>query len=346
VSRDVDLDRLADFVGGALDGTPDAADVRHLIATDERWAESYEVLVAADATMRMELGALGAPEDAADPMPPDVVSRLDRAIRDVPAIHAVPDLPADTRVDTPAGASVSSPARRTVVGFDRERRRPARMALAAAAAILVCGAGSIFAMPYLSGGSSDSGQSTAGAGLADRSDPRQPAPAGGAVSGLDAGGFAVAAVPVVASGSDYRPDTLASIPRFALSADASQPASSSDSGKVPNAATSREYGPSRPAPLNPADVPAELGRLLVPAALQACVRAIVAGYGGQAMVADYARFQGRPALTVLLAGASVGGAVAGGTAAGGTAASTLAVVVGAACGSSGTATDELYHAVV
>jgi hypothetical protein len=76
MSHSVDPDRLADFVGGALDGTPDDEAVRELVSSDDAWADAYASLVAADALVRVELRELGGPV----PIPVDVVKKLDRAL--------------------------------------------------------------------------------------------------------------------------------------------------------------------------------------------------------------------------------------------------------------------------
>jgi len=110
---DADLDRLADFVGGALDGTPEADDVRRLVSTDTVWAEAYASLVTAEAAVRDELGALGA---EALVVPPDVQERLEAALA-----AAVTAPPADAPVVDLARAREA-----------RRRRRPTRSRVPAA----------------------------------------------------------------------------------------------------------------------------------------------------------------------------------------------------------------------
>jgi len=80
---EVDLDRLADYVGGALDGTPDAEAVRELVSTDDTWAEAYASLVAADALVRRDLRAYAA--EPAPPVPPEIGRRLDQALAEAAA---------------------------------------------------------------------------------------------------------------------------------------------------------------------------------------------------------------------------------------------------------------------
>jgi hypothetical protein len=132
---EVDLDRLADYVGGALDGTPDAEAVRELVSSDDAWAEAYASLVAADALVRVELRALG----GLVPVPVDVVKRLDRAL-------AQPAVPTATvhRLDA------------------RHRWRKAAIGLsAAAAAIVIIGLATVGVLRGMHGvASSDSAGST------------------------------------------------------------------------------------------------------------------------------------------------------------------------------------------
>ena len=72
--------------------------------------------------------------------------------------------------------------------------------------------------------------------------------------------------------------------------------------------------------------PEDLGRLNDPVALRGCLAAIVAVHGGTPSVVDYARFEGRPALVVILVGTGA----------------RRVVVVGPQCGVAGPA--EIYTA--
>src|SRR5687767_1509067 len=74
MSEAVDLDRLADFVGGALDGTADAAEVRRLITDDPAWAAAYTDLVTALDAVADDLVAYAAHRPT---LPTDVAARLD-----------------------------------------------------------------------------------------------------------------------------------------------------------------------------------------------------------------------------------------------------------------------------
>ncbi|GIF71151.1 hypothetical protein [Asanoa siamensis] len=71
---EVDYDLLADYVGGALTGTPDSDRVAELVATDPDWAAEHGLLVAALAVTADDLAVFA--ELTAEPMPADVTERL------------------------------------------------------------------------------------------------------------------------------------------------------------------------------------------------------------------------------------------------------------------------------
>ncbi|WP_229399079.1 hypothetical protein [Micromonospora okii] len=92
--REVDHDLLADYLGGALDGTPDEAVVARLVAEDPGWAEACGTLAPALALVDDDLAAWAAP---APEMPPDVADRLAAALA-----GAGPGTPADDDADDDA----------------------------------------------------------------------------------------------------------------------------------------------------------------------------------------------------------------------------------------------------
>lgn len=173
MSERVELDRLADYAAGLLDGTPQGEAVARLIATDPAWAEAYAQLTEADLRVRGDLAALRTDE----PVPAEVVARLEAALD-----------------------AAGSGAGRKVLSLDAARRRRRRWA-AAAAATAAAAAGvaafGMFGLPALRG--TDSGGFTAvtadGAGAPER------APA---ASSTDS----VGAPRILASGTDYRRETL------------------------------------------------------------------------------------------------------------------------------------------
>lgn len=170
MSERVELDRLADYAAGLLDGTPQAEAVARLIATDPAWAEAYAQLTEAELRVRADLAALRADE----PVPAEVVARLEAALDD----------------------AAGSGAGRKVLSLDAARRRRRRWAAVAAAAAGVAAFG-MFALPALRG--TDGGGFTFttadGAGTPER------APA---ASSTDS----VGAPRILASGTDYRRETL------------------------------------------------------------------------------------------------------------------------------------------
>lgn len=74
---EVDLDLLADYVGGALDGTPEAAELERLIDQDPAWADAYLALTTGIDAVRLDLAAL---VSEPTPMPAEVTDRLTVAI--------------------------------------------------------------------------------------------------------------------------------------------------------------------------------------------------------------------------------------------------------------------------
>jgi hypothetical protein len=300
----VDLDRLADYVGGALDGTPDAVEIERLVADDPDWRAAYAALGLAAGQVRADLAALGA---ASEPMPPDIADRLDAALRS--AAGAPP--PHRRRAGTPVparGVPPSGPARggkasgRPASGRPPRRRnaprRWVRWGSAAAVAVAVLALGGIGANVLRGGGAGDNAASTAGRG-AEGDQSAAPA-AGQALPGgaqtLPGGAQALA------SGTDYRPETLAGVVSFAGSGATATRAN--EGTRQPDFTGPRKTAADSSALASAA--PAELRRLINPADQQACLDALgagstlYAGYVGPAtvQVVDYARFKGEPALVV------------------------------------------------
>jgi hypothetical protein len=325
----VDLDRLADFVGGALDGTPDAAEVHRLVATDPEWAAAHEDLAAAMSSVGAELRSLGA---VVDPVPEDVVARIDHHVRNLSSSNgthtasrtaeAAPDGPgglsggaADAaatsgttggtatvaRDDTPPGGRGPSTASRGAGGTGPGRARKRRTArwtagLSAAAAVIAVGIGVIVTFPTTH---NDSGAGDAGTPMM--------APA--------------AAAPTVSSGRDYRGGSFDGLDDPARSAPLT-PAGERAAGAGQDAKSNAEGDA----------VPPELARFQSsPAALQACVDAVVNVFGGMVRVVDLARYEGQPAVVVLVNGAAAGGG------------RPLVVVAGENCGGTPGDPDEVFH---
>jgi hypothetical protein len=258
---EVDLDLLADYIGGALDGTPEAATVERLIADDPAWIRAYAQTSAALEAVRVDLSTLGAERDE---MPAEVLGRLEAAL--------TPVLPEEGG---------------TVVQLAARRRWARRLVpVAVAASVLVCvglgatmlrqGSGSNDATTSAAGGAGDSGAApTAGVMSAGEGAPKL-APDDARAPQLSAPKETAAAPPIVATGADYTRQTVAQL------------TSGSRTGVRQD---------------NSDAVPPQLTRLTDPAALSACLNAIKRAYAqpdASVRLVDLARFEGSPAVIVLL----------------------------------------------
>jgi hypothetical protein len=323
VSRDefsgVEIDLLADYVGGALDGTPDHATVAGLIARDPAWRAAYDALAEGMTAVGRELGALGA---MPEPMPAEFAVRLDAAfgsgIADPAPIDpelAAPTVPhlkpvrgdasgrhltpvPDSGVDRPAGE------RNRVTAANRRRLRWAVPIAAAAGVLAFAGLG----IDYLAGGTkatSDNTTSSAGGAARAESAPMiasdQPQVAAPPAAGQ-----------IRSSGVDYDRSTLREATVEAFKAPVPKASS-----QVPGLATDSASAP--------------LARLRPPDALLACLDAIAQANGAGTITVqtvDYARFEGSPALVVRFSAANGGRVWASGPACGapGSGAATIASV--------------------
>ncbi|MEU0553598.1 hypothetical protein [Dactylosporangium sp. NPDC006015] len=298
---DADFDLLADFVGGALDGTPEADDVRRRVSTDASWAEAYAALVTAEVAVRDELTALGAETPA---VPPDVEHRLNAALQ-----AAVVAPTSDAPVLDLARAREAR----------RHRRQRWAVGLATAAAVLICGGFGVSLVVSEQTITNSPGMSAADGGRNNGAAPQVgPASSSG---GTRASTRSDAAL--VASGQDYGPGTVG---QLALG-------SPSSAAMMPDVEGSRGTDVAKSAK-PPAGVPEALRRLTDPVARAACLNAVVGEYGGQVAVVDYARFEGKPALVVIVDGTRVG------------AGKRLVIAVGPDCGIGGAIADELYRGTV
>ncbi len=256
----VDLDLLADYLGGALAGTGAEQRVAGLIRTDPAWRSGHDALIEADRAVRTDLAALAADTE---PMPTDILSQLTAALR-----------AADPTTGAPAGDP--SPVRSLAAHAARRTRwRRARWVMGAAAAVVLLAlaglatAGGLFRSSQSGNDRASSGQNQARAATSTppgRMTPKQ-APVMPPARG---------STPVTASGTDYTRTTLSTVEHQTL-------------GGAPN--------------LDPAarqQVPPALQRLTVPQELDRCLSSVTSSYPGSAKLVDYARFQGDPALIVVL----------------------------------------------
>jgi hypothetical protein len=323
VSRDefsgVDIDLLADYVGGALDGTPQHATIAGLIAHDPAWRAAHDALAEGMTAVGRELGALGA---APEPMPAEFAVRLDAAfasgIADPAPIDpelATPSVPhlkpvrgdASGRRLTPVpddGVDRGAGRRNGAMSANRRRRLRWAVPIAAAAGVLAFAG---FGIDYLTGGTKSSDNATTSAGGAARAESApmiasdQPHVAAPPAAGQ-----------IRSSGVDYDRATLRDATTAALKAPAPMGAS-----HVPGLATDSAASP--------------LARLRPPDALMACLDAIAQANGAGTITVqtvDYARFQGSPALVVRFSAANGGWVWASGPACGapGSGAATVASV--------------------
>ncbi|WDZ86016.1 hypothetical protein [Micromonospora cathayae] len=272
--REVDLDLLADYVGGALAGTPDEATVARLVADDDAWGGAYAELAPAVALVRADLAGWAEPAEA---MPATVADRLSAALAGAgPA--ATPVVPAQPvgepgRPLAVVGTAADATGHPGGAGRARRRRwsRRAGPVLVAAAAVAAAG----FGVTQFVTAQND--------GLTAGSAAQEDAGA--------AGGYRLVTDPTN-SGTRYTPESLAS----AVSA----PGVLRESA-APQAPTGADDGPRRPAPA------VDLSRLADPAALDTCLGAVSAAHGATPITVDrleYASFQNEPALVVGLVDAA------------------------------------------
>jgi hypothetical protein len=293
----VDIDLLADYVGGALDGTPDQAVVAALVADDPAWADAHDALTGGIAAVGADLRALGVEPE---PMPDHLAVRINAALAELPPLTG-PDLSEDT--DHPAGEGrATEPAgvrrhlsavpdevdgvgsargkrdRASAAGRRRRLRRWAAPIAVAAGTLVFAGVG---LGELLGGGSAEDSSSTMAGQAAPemnspQSDERQAADAA-AQSGTGR---------ITTSGLDYSRATLSDHSVRAFSEKTQKGASGG-----PGSARVSEAGGAIPA----------LDRLRVHEALLACIDAIRTEHrSGDVTLdtADYARFEGAPALVV------------------------------------------------
>ncbi|MGK5737718.1 hypothetical protein [Micromonospora sp. URMC 103] len=311
--REVDEDLLADFVGGALDGTPEQETVARLVAEDSAWAEAYDRLAPAVAAVQADLGRWAEPVEE---IPPAVADRITAALAALPAPVGDPadrgtgsgDEPvSDGAIAGPADATEpetgtagngtplvpaqGGPGRRrpgdgvprsepgAPTGPGRRRRRWTRIAgPVALAAVSVAAVG--LGVNQLLGDRTDGG--AAGTAM------DQPASAPEAASAADP---ARTIGPPAHSGLDYTPRTLGEVPTIMKSERGDSPAPAapgSDAGS---------QGDRLPAP----DGRDRLARLTDQAALATCLREVAAEHRAGPLVVelvDYASFQGEQALVL------------------------------------------------
>jgi hypothetical protein len=288
----VDIDLLADYVGGALDGTPDETVVAGLVADDPAWRDAYDALTGGMAAVGADLRVLGA---EAEPMPAELSARLDTAFAGLPPLTG--PVAGDPVADGPDGTATATTGDRRHLhavphggGSGRERstrpggRRTLRRwgaPIAVAAGVLAfagIGLGDLF-----TGADSQDAATSTAAGEQDA--PMMDSSGSGSLEGPAA---AAVAQSITASGTDYRRGTLSRDARAQAA-----PASGAFTERGSDSkATTLTTG---------IDPPSALQRLNVREALLACLDAIAAEHNSGTIVADsvdYAGFEGSPAVVV------------------------------------------------
>ena len=264
-----DLDLLADYAAGVLDGTPEGAVVAERIATDPEWADLHAALIRADEAVRADLAALPMPE-----IPEDVAARLDRALEsEVGHGEGVAGAAGGSGTAMEAGrVDAGAEAGRSGAVVPMRRRRSWGFAGGAVAAgVAVLAAGAIGIQALTDGGPQRDTTTAAAPESADTAE--KPAPsaappraAPGAVPETYSG--------LRSSGAEYRSDTLrAQVEQLVRS----QAQSDASAGKA---------------------VPGPLARLSNPAAFSDCLAAL--GADARPLAVDYARYDGEPAVVVVL----------------------------------------------
>jgi hypothetical protein len=318
----VDIDLLADYVGGALDGTPDKARVADLIVDDPAWRDAHALLAGGVATVGLQLSTFGA---VPEPMPADVFARLDAALTaasaptvstddhiDLTAVSASavtnddhvdlaqPSRPAQSAaagdgagslvVDGVSGAAVGGTEMRTgsdavapVRRLDAVRDRRRGRQLRWAAPIGIA-AGLLAFVGFGVQQARNNSSQDAGSSSAE-SAPQAAAP--NAASDLALPTLPGPGTHVLASGLDYQRATLSQV--------GAQPAAG-------RSAETEAFSSRKNAPMGALDEDADaLSRLRVQQALLKCIDAITTENGAGAITAqtvDFAHFAGTPAVIV------------------------------------------------
>ncbi|GIF69890.1 hypothetical protein Ais01nite_79250 [Asanoa ishikariensis] len=297
-----DFDLLADYIGGALVGTPEHERVAALVATDPDWAREHDLLLAALEATADDLAIFA--EQTAEPMPDDVLLRLLAALPATSQAGSEATSPAAPTSPASSAATDSTELRSAGLraGPARENRapggrrpeagpRPASRPrggrqrprwLAWAAPVLVAVAVAAFAGLWINqsvGTGTNSAETTAGAADSAAQAPNA------------AGGDAALAIPRYATGRDYNGAAVGG----GLAGGSTRAQVSSPSPGVMSAQGDQ------PERANAKAVEPELLRLDAAAALAVCVDAIAQAHGqGPITVsaADFASYQGRPAVMV------------------------------------------------
>jgi hypothetical protein len=258
-----ELDELADFTEGVLDG-PAHERVAALVRDDERWALAYASLVETTPAVRATLQAAG---QVPLSVPEDVITRLDAAL----ATQATPP-PTPRQVPAGPGRGRSTASTRPAGERPGRGRRSRRIAGAVTGALVVVAVVAFGALALRGTVSLRTATNSAGDAPANGYAPPEAAPTQSIAAG-DA-----VRVTLLATGTDYRPETL----HLLVDAPPSTPTFQMSDGKAEMSATNGLAG------------------LETSEGLSACLAAVLLDHHGQVMLADYARFEGQPALVLVV----------------------------------------------
>ncbi|GIJ28806.1 hypothetical protein Vqi01_39680 [Micromonospora qiuiae] len=317
----VDHDLLADYLGGALAGTPEETEVARLVTEDPAWAQAHASLAPAVAEVRADLSALG---ERSPEMPAEIADRILAAMGaaapseatqdDIAAVDRATDAIdglADDSEPTPTGARPAlvpaqplggsrRPARTLRPAQDRDQSRPgqrrrrwSRLAgPVALAAVAVLGIGVLQVARHQA-----ESQTASGTALSDQ----------GTSNAEPYGHKPQDAQEHASANTAKEPAPAAAEPRYRVAAPPERTGtdySSEQLAKAEPLPTVRKFAGSPEPQLSAAGGrPAGLGdlaRLGDQMALSACLAEIGSEHGGPVTfdAVDYARFQGRPALVV------------------------------------------------
>jgi hypothetical protein len=305
---EVDWDRLADHLGGALAGTAAGAEVERLVATDPGWSRAAAELATAFDAVTADLRGLPEPS-----LPDDVAARLDAALGGSPPAAAAPTLlPGAGRPGRTPGPARPAPAAPAVP--EQRAARPARGAAAASlrpagrprrtrrrraarwgAGFALAAGVAAFAAVGITALSPSSPLSIAGS-----DDGGQPASVPERSTRLELPGSGSPAPVVLASGGDYQPPTV-------MAGQPEVPAPGAEGAPQVGPAGERDSIAQPPPELDPDQripdvVPPTLARLwAIPAAREQCLELVLAELDPAPVVidvVDFARFEGEDALVI------------------------------------------------
>ncbi|MGW5560478.1 hypothetical protein ACWER9_25055 [Micromonospora sp. NPDC003944] len=296
--REVDADLLADYLGGALVGTPQQDEVARLVSADPSWAEAHALLASAVTEVRTDLTRWAEPSAE---MPSAITDRLLAALASAgptndtstvsrPGVDPDGDAPTPLVVPAQGGAgrrpAVPPPggaARRASSGPGRRQHGWARRHAPVAAAVIAVIAVALGLNQLSTLTSEDSGSTS----TMDRP-ASAPEDAAGAGTVRTTG-------PTLRSGTNYTPQTLGN--GYGTDAPSAPAASRATDDTLSEQPGVDAEGGRRPSP----DGSNQLARLTDEAALTTCLATVAAEHGAAPLVVeviDYARFQGDQALVI------------------------------------------------